>query len=123
MTFVAGYYTQLREATAGSVTDIKPNYMAWGNSTAAESSTFTALGNELGRQQVTSYLDVNTDAQRIITYLGPSVANTTVKELGWFIGATSTAGSGTLMKRDKVSWTKTSLESRQEQLTAQFKST
>lgn len=72
-------------------------YAAVGSSTTAVLATDTILGSETGRSIVSV---ASTSAGPVITLnalLTSSQANGSILEAGWFTGATSASGSGTLL--------------------------
>lgn len=88
-------------------------YLGWGGSSAAPSTTNTALSTETGRKLITAYSSGGVGVCITVTYIGPTEAVGNIQELGWFAGtsASATAGSGKMIARTLYSRTKTHLES------------
>jgi hypothetical protein len=88
-------------------------YLGWGASSAAASTSNTALSTETGRKLVTSQTSSGVGVCITTVYLGPTEAVGSIKELGWFAGtsASATALSGTMLSRVIYERNKTALES------------
>lgn len=103
----------LRDALDGTVTSATIKYIAWGSGTAAPTDGDTQLGAEAGRKVVTKQTPGAAGVLTTTVYLAPFDAVMTIRELGWFAGASATgaANSGVMIARVLFTKTKTDLES------------
>ena len=101
----------LRDYLDGDETDGKLDYMAVGTGAVAPANGDTALGSEQFRKAVTLQTKGTTGRLTTTTYLSPAECVFHIKELGWFVQATDTPGSGVLIARVLYDKDKTNLES------------
>jgi hypothetical protein len=108
-----GYFQMIRDAFAGTVTDLQIKYLEWGDGTTPALATDTALESPLGRKQVTDRTLVDVDELVTTVYIAPAEGNDPITEWGWYagVGATATIGTGTLIARVLLADDKTDLES------------
>lgn len=83
-------------------------HCAVGTDATAPAATDTQLGAEGFRKAVSAYTPNGVGRHIIDTYVTPGEANFTWAEVGWFIAASATPGSGILYARAAVSVAKTS---------------
>jgi hypothetical protein len=104
-----------RDYLAGTVTDGKIKYLAWGSGATAVNPGQTQLVAEVGRKAITTLDASVTKVLTATTYVSPAEANFHIKELGWFAGAAAsmTPDSGRLAARVLYDHDKTELESLQ----------
>ena len=83
-------------------------HVALGSDATGAGASDTTLGAEEFRKQITAYTTgLATGEVTTTSYIGPAEANTfTINEVGWFVGATAAADSGTLVART-TAYTKT----------------
>lgn len=99
-----------RQAIYSTGIDMGIRYLAWGDDVTAPALADVTLGNELGRKATTSQsLSGVTGRVDTTIFLGPTDANESIEELGWFASTTATASadSGILYARVLFSEVKT----------------
>ena len=109
-------YNLFRDVLRGAVTDGKIKYMAWGTDGTANPNpnNLTQLNAEVGRKAVTSFVVGGVGILDTILYMSPEDgAGVSIKEVGFFAGAsaTATANTGIMICRFLFSRDKTALES------------
>jgi len=102
---VQGFFTNVISRLNGGSAALNVTHIATGTGTNAAAKSDTALQTEFFRKALSSKSTTATTFVAKLS-LAPSESVTTIRELGVFIDATDTAGSGTLLSRCNVSFTK-----------------
>lgn len=91
--------------TSPSITTLSPNFCAVGTGTNAPAAGDTALQAETARTIVASKSHANNIAY-LTGFFGATDVSGTLREVGLFIDATATSGSGILFNRVSINITK-----------------
>lgn len=95
--------------TTPSVTTLSPNYCAVGTGTNVPAASDTGLQTETARKVVAS--KTSSGAVAYLTgFFGATDVSGTLKEVGLFINASATAGSGTIFNHVAINVTKSLTE-------------
>ena len=102
-------------AALASGQSIKISYVALGTGTQGTPATATQLAAEVFRKAVASYAAGAVAGEELITgYISPNdTPGTAITEVGFFIGGSASANTGTLLFYGLYSHTHTNLESLQ----------
>lgn len=101
-TFFTRVFTQL----SGGSGALNITHLAVGTGTNAAAKSDTALQTETGRKAVSS-MTVNSTKITVKTSIAASELISTWREIGIILAGTDTAGSGTLLSRASINYTKT----------------
>jgi len=106
-----------RDMLKGTITDGQIKYVGVGSSNQVIADADIKLVAETFRNVRTTDAVPADDSYITTFYLGPTQANGTIKEIGWFCGvdATAIANSGVLLAR--VLWSHTKLDSESVEIT------